>query len=160
MDHSTAAERGARVSFPPPLVFVVAILSGAAVACAGAPAHAPVQRAISLVGGIVVLATGVSLIASARLLFLRTRQNPAPWKPTPELILNGPYRFTRNPMYLGCTLVVLGLGLTSNNLWISLFAAPALLAVHFIAVLPEERYLCEKFGEPYERYLVQVRRYV
>jgi len=63
-------------------------------------------------------------------------------------------------MYIGVTLVELGLGLALNNLWISLFAVPALLTVHFIAVLPEERYLSEKFGESYKVYLAQVRRYL
>jgi protein-S-isoprenylcysteine O-methyltransferase Ste14 len=160
MDHSIAAERGARVSFPPPLVFLAAVLLGVAAPYVGAPGRAPVYRTVSLIGGLAVLVLGVALIAAARILFVRTGQSPMPWKPTPELILNGPYRFSRNPMYLGCTVVVLGLGLALNNLWISLFAVPALLAVHFIAVLPEERYLSDKFGESYERYLARVRRYL
>ncbi len=63
-------------------------------------------------------------------------------------------------MYVGVTLFVVGLGLTVNNIWISLFAAPALVVVHFIAVLPEERYLAEKFGESYRSFLARVRRYV
>jgi len=96
----------------------------------------------------------------ARNLFVRTGQNPTPWTPSPELLLAGPYRFTRNPMYLGVTLFQLGLGLAVNNLWISLLAAPALLVVHFTAVLPEEKYLSEKFGEDYKAYLVKVRRYL
>ena len=60
----------------------------------------------------------------------------------------------------GVTLFVIGLGLAVNNLWISLFAAPALLVVRFIAVLPEERYLVAKFGERYRSFLAQVRRYL
>ena len=107
-----------------------------------------------------ILVAGLGLVASARIFFKRTGQNPAPWKPSPELILKGPYRITRNPMYLGVTLFEIGLGLAVNNLWISLFAAPALLTVHFIAVLPEERYLSEKFGESYKAYLAQVSRYL
>jgi protein-S-isoprenylcysteine O-methyltransferase Ste14 len=51
----------------------------------------------------------------------------------------------------------IGFGLA---LWISLFAAPALLTVHLIAVLPDERYLSEKFGESYKTYRAQVRRYL
>ena len=92
--------------------------------------------------------------------FIRTGQSPIPWKPSPELILRGPYRFTRNPMYLGVTLVETGLGIALNNLWISFFALPALLIVHFIAVLPEEKYLSEKFGDSYRGYLSRVRRYI
>ena len=63
-------------------------------------------------------------------------------------------------MYVGITLVEVGLGVALNNLWISLFAVPALAIVHVIAVLPEERYLSEKFGESYTVYLTQVRRYL
>ena len=100
------------------------------------------------------------LIVSARTQHVRTGQHPAPWKPSPELILQGPYRFTRNPMYLGLTLIQLGLGFAVNNLWISAFAPLSLLTVHFIAVLPEEKYLSEKFGDSYTRYLTHVRRYL
>ena len=117
-------------------------------------------RGLRLAAAVLILACGVSLVASARILFKRTGQNQIPWKPTPELILQGPYRFTRNPMYVGVTLFVIGLGLAVNNLWISLFAAPALLVVHFIAVLPEERYFAAKFGESYRSFLAQVRRYL
>ena len=160
MAQANSVERGALVRFPPPLVFLSCILLGVAFQYVVAPAPVPVSRAISAIGGGVLLMTGLGFIASARILFTRTGQSPAPWKPSPELILKGPYRFTRNPMYLGITLFELGLGLAVNNLWISLFAAPALLTVHFIAVLPEERYLSEKFGESYKAYLAQVRRYL
>ena len=61
---------------------------------------------------------------------------------------------------IGGLLLLIGLGLAVNNLWISFFALPALLIVHFIAVLPEETYLSEKFGESYKVYLGQVRRYL
>jgi protein-S-isoprenylcysteine O-methyltransferase Ste14 len=160
MSHSIPSERGARVSFPPPLVFVSGILLGVVCRYAVGPAPAPFDRTIGLVVGVAVVMIGVGLIASARILFLRTRQSPIPWKPTPELIFSGPYRFTRNPMYLGMTVIILGLGLALDILWISLFAAPALLVVHFIAVLPEERYLSEKFGDSYREYLTRVRRYL
>ena len=60
-------------------------------------------------------------------------------------------------MYLGITLVDLGLGLAVNNLWIVLFAVPALVIVYVIAVRPEERYLSDKFGASYKEYLAQVR---
>ena len=160
MTQANSSERGAQVRFPPPLVFLGWILLGVAFQYLVAPARAPVDRAISAIGGIVILVVGLGFAASARILFKRTGQSPVPWKPTPELILKGPYRITRNPMYLGVTLIQLGLGLAVNNLWISLFALPALLAVHFIAVLPEERYLSEKFGESYKTYLAQVSRYL
>jgi protein-S-isoprenylcysteine O-methyltransferase Ste14 len=151
---------GAKVRFPPPLVFLGAIVLGVIVQHKAMPLSLVFARWLRLAAAVLILACGVSLVASARILFKRTGQNPIPWKPTPELILQGPYRFTRNPMYVGVTLFVIGLGLAVNNLWISLFAAPALLVVHFIAVLPEERYLAAKFGESYRSFLAQVRRYL
>ena len=160
MAQTNSVERGAQVRFPPPLVFLIGVLLGVTCEYIVVPAPVPVARAISAIGGICVLMAGLGVVASARILFTRTGQSPVPWKPTPALILKGPYRFTRNPMYLGVTLVEVGLGLAVNNLWISLFAVPALLAVHVIAVLPEERYLSERFGESYKVYLTQVRRYL
>ncbi len=151
---------GAKVRFPPPLVFLAAIVLGVIVQHKAMPLSLVFARGLRLAAAVLILACGVSLVASARILFKRTGQNPIPWKPTPELILQGPYGFTRNPMYVGVTLFVIGLGLAVNNLWISLFAAPALLVVHFIAVLPEERYLAAKFGESYRSFLAQVRRYL
>jgi protein-S-isoprenylcysteine O-methyltransferase Ste14 len=153
-------ERGAKVRFPPPLVFLGAIVLGVIVQRTAVPLSLLFARGLRVATGVLILACGVSLVVSARILFTRTGQSPIPWKPTPELILQGPYRFTRNPMYVGVTLFVVGLGLTVNNVWISLFAAPALLVVHFIAVLPEERFLAEKFGESYRTFHAQVRRYV
>jgi len=160
MAPTNSVERGAQVRFPPPLVFLVCILLGVACEYVFVPAPVPVPRMISAIGGLLLLAAGVGFIASARIHFTRTGQSPAPWKPSPELIVNGPYRFTRNPMYLGITLFEFGLGLAVNNLWISWFAVPALVSVHFLAVLPEERYLREKFGGSYKAYLAQVRRYL
>src|SRR5215469_1914836 len=153
-------EGGAQVRFPPPLVFLGAILLGVVVQRMAVPLSLLFAPALGVTAGALILACGVSLVVSARILFKRTGQNPIPWKTTPELILQGPYRFTRNPMYLGVTLFMIGVGLAVNNLWISLFAASALLVVHFIAVMPEERYLAEKSGESYQSFLAQVRRYL
>ncbi len=160
MAQTNAAERGAQVRFPPPVAFLIGILIGVALEYLVVPAPVPVGRAISVIGGLLLVMAGIGFIASARILFKQTGQNPVPWKPSPALISKGPYRFTRNPMYVGVTLVQLGIGLAVNNLWILLFAVPALVAVHFTAVLPEERYLSEKFGESYKAYLTKVRRYL
>src|SRR5262249_1690026 len=148
-----------QVQFPPPLVFLGGVLLGVACEFGVTRAPVPIGRAFSASGGLLLLIAGVSLIASARIHFTRTGQSPIPWKPSPSLIVRGPCRFTRNPMYVGVPLVELGLGVAVNNLWISVFAIPALLTVHFIAVLPEEQYLSQKFGDSYETYRAHVRRY-
>jgi protein-S-isoprenylcysteine O-methyltransferase Ste14 len=153
-------EGGARVRFPPPLVFLIFILVGVVLQRAVRPLTITVGRELRVTVGAVIIAVGVCLFVLALVLFRRTGQSPRPWKPSPELIAHGPYRFTRNPMYLAMTLFVLGLGIALNDLWVSLFAPVSLLAVHFIAVLPEERYLAEKFGDSYRGYVARVRRYL
>jgi protein-S-isoprenylcysteine O-methyltransferase Ste14 len=154
-------ERGAKVNFPPPLVYVGFIVLGIIFRYAlfpiAASGHLPIYRWVI---GIAVLSMGLFLAISARILFARSGQSPIPWKPSPELLLQGPYRFTRNPMYAGLTLIQFGLGLALNNLWISILAPVSLLVVHFLAVLPEEKYLSEKFGDSYRAYLTKVRRYL
>lgn len=109
-----------------------------------------------------LVALGLSLDVWGLVAFRRARTTLNPLSPerTSAVVQGGPYRFTRNPMYLGMTLITIGIGLLANNLWIALFALPALLTVHVIAVLPEERYLSDKFGERYTAYLSQVRRYL
>jgi protein-S-isoprenylcysteine O-methyltransferase Ste14 len=155
-----SSERGAKVRFPPPLVFLGSTLLGVVLRYAVAPIALSANRNAARWVGVAILVMGLGLIISARTLFKRTGQNPKPWTPSPELLLNGPYRFTRNPMYVGVTLVQCGLGLALANLWICWLSPLSLLVVHFIAVLPEEKYLSEKFGESYRAYLGRVRRYL
>jgi protein-S-isoprenylcysteine O-methyltransferase Ste14 len=158
MTRSQSDERGANVRFPPPLVFVGSTLLGV-----GLDYIAPIPFFTSTwmrVLGIIVLLAGLALMIAAVREFRRTGQDPKPWKPSPELVLQGPYLLTRNPMYVGFTIVQFGLGVALGNLWISLLAPVALLVVHFIAVLPEERYLEERFEDAYREYRRRVRRYV
>lgn len=158
MVDATAGERGANVRFPPPVVFLGLTLLGVALRYAVGPLRPAGSWATGL--GIVILLAGLTLAVSARKLMVRTGQSPIPWKPTPELIFRGPYRFTRNPMYMGVTFIQTGLGFALGNLWISILAPVALLIVHFIAVLPEEQYLAQKFGAGYRDYCQRVRRYL
>jgi len=145
---------GARVQVPPPVWFAAAILIGAFL-----PGLRPGFLASAPPGAVLVI-LGVALLGSAFGWFRRTGQDPKPWTPSPELIVRGPYRFSRNPMYVGLTLFTIGLsGLLARG-WIALLAPLALFAVHRTAVLREEAYLSEQFGEPYREYMKRVRRYL
>ena len=159
MSETRSKHGGARVRFPPPLVFVFGAALGAAlhhfVWALGAPLSSPLRVGI----GSALLVAGVALFASTLVRFKQTGQDPKPWMPTPSLIVRGPYRFSRNPIYLGMTLTFFGLGVAIDDLWISASALAALVVVHFIAVRPEERYLAEAFGDEYARYRASVRRY-
>jgi protein-S-isoprenylcysteine O-methyltransferase Ste14 len=159
MQRNDSTERGANVYFPPPLIFIGFIVLGALLQYTIAPIPFPGDAWIRIIGVIIAVA-GLAFIFSALATFKRTGQDPKPWTPSPELIVQGPYRWTRNPMYVGLTCILVGLGLALNNPWFSLLAVVALLVVHFIAVLPEEKYLKEKFGSNYEQYRRKVRRYI
>lgn len=160
MDDVRSKQGGARVRFPPPLVFLAALVLGELVdrfvVRWSVPGGVTVRIALSALAVVAALGIGLSAIG----LFRRTGQDPKPWAPTPELVFGGPYRFTRNPMYVGMTLLTIGLGAAADTLWTVPLAFAALGVVHILAVLPEERYLTAKFGEPYLRYKARVRRYL
>jgi len=151
---------GARVRFPPPLVFLGFLLLGVFVHSVVLPLRFPLPRSITLAAGALLVVAAIALFATTLRLFRATGQHPRPWLPTPSLIVEGPYRFSRNPIYVAMTLAQIGLGLLLDNAWIVALSAASLTAVHFIAVRPEEAYLLDRFGEPYRRYSASVRRYL
>ena len=151
---------GANVRFPPPLVFLGLIGLGLVLQFFLRPMRVSYVPWVRFAVGLPALLAGLLLIAGAVGLFRKSGQDPKPWQPTPELIFDGPYRYTRNPMYVGMTAITLGIGVCANVFWIPLLAFLGLVVVHFIAVRPEEAYLRAKFGAPYEEYLRRVRRYL
>jgi protein-S-isoprenylcysteine O-methyltransferase Ste14 len=89
-----------------------------------------------------------------------TKQDPDPRQPTPALIFGGPYRFSRNPMYVGMALAQAGIGLALGNAWILLLLAPTVWINQRYVIEREEAYLARKFGEPYAEYRRTVRRWL
>lgn len=76
-------------------------------------------------------------------------------------MIAGPYRFTRNPMYLGFTCIYLGIALCANSLWPLLALALVVLPLmHWFVIRREERYLERTFGAPYREYRQTVRRWI
>jgi len=76
------------------------------------------------------------------------------------LITTGPFRYSRNPAYVGMGLMVVGLAVTFDNLWLVVLLVPAFLLVYRFCVSKEEAYLDGKFGEDYRRYRAAVRRWL
>ena len=115
----------------------------------------------SIAFGVIVFA-GAAMGVAGNVAFKRARTTPNPFRPqqASSLVTTGIYRYTRNPMYVGLCLVLLG--------WAAfLGAAFALLGpVAFVAyiarfqILPEERALSAKFGAAYSEYVAQVRRWL
>jgi protein-S-isoprenylcysteine O-methyltransferase Ste14 len=109
-------------------------------------------------GGLLIL--GILLMGWAMGRF-RAAATPVPtWQPTSALVTAGPYRHTRNPIYIGLLLIYVGLAVLLASRWSLSFAVPLFLVLHFGVVVREEAYLEAKFGDPYRRYRVEVRRWL
>ena len=111
-------------------------------------------------GGIVVAGAFIGLGLWALLLFRRSGQSPKPWDPTPEVLQHGPYRYTRNPMYLMMVLICIGLAILLWSPWILILTPACAWVLQKYAIEPEERYLEAKFGEAYLAYKRRVRRWL
>ncbi|MFH0989959.1 MAG: isoprenylcysteine carboxylmethyltransferase family protein [bacterium] len=155
-----STQRGAQVPFQPPLLFFFSILLGLLIHYLVLPWSLPLGKLLCTITGACIGLSGLVVNVITIGYFNRSGQNTLPWEPTPSLILKGPYRFSRNPMYLSVLIMQVGFGVMINVLWIILFSIPAMIVVHFLAVLLEENYLTERFGEEYLRYTRRVRRYI
>ena len=111
-------------------------------------------------GAAIVAASVLGLGLWSVLLFRRGGQDENPWKPTPHVEERGPFRVTRNPMYLQMVLVCVGVGVALWNAWILLLTPLCAWVLQRLAILPEEAYLEQKFGEPYRAYKRRVRRWI
>ena len=110
--------------------------------------------------GVVVIVPALALALWAAALFKRADTGIVPFSPATTLVLSGPYRFTRNPMYLGLTGLLLGAALLMGSLS-ALVVVPAFMALiadRFIR--PEEAMLERTFGQPYLDYKARVRRWL
>jgi protein-S-isoprenylcysteine O-methyltransferase Ste14 len=116
---------------------------------------------IALILGFVFVMAGPCLLLIPALLAMKAAgTNVDPGKPALVIVRNGPYRFTRNPMYLALCLLQTSLGFFFND-WITLaFVVPLILTLHFGVILREEEYLTAKFGEPYLALKRAVRRWI
>jgi protein-S-isoprenylcysteine O-methyltransferase Ste14 len=153
---------GAAVRIIPPLVPLLTILAGI-----GLNRLWPLDMTSALpapwrywIGGILVSAAVLLLGAWPVVLFRRSGQSEIPWTPTTSIVEHGPYRHTRNPMYLMMVCVCLGVAVIVANFWILLLTPLCALLLHRLAILPEEEYLERKFGPDYLEYKSRVRRWL
>jgi protein-S-isoprenylcysteine O-methyltransferase Ste14 len=152
--------RGPRILFPPPLLCIIAWLAGLAL-----DSWLPVRLAPSSGGLLPLLGPMVTFSGAALSLFtifmlLRARTGVLPFKPTRALITTGPFRFSRNPIYLGLLIAYLGVTAWTRLLWPLATLPIGLWALWQIAIHPEETYLAGRFGEQYAAYCRRVRRWI
>lgn len=149
------------VRFPPPFLFVAAFLAGLGLErvwpSGGFAASArPLFAAAGWLAGVL----GLLLIGWAVASFVRARTAMIPHKPASRLVITGPYRVTRNPMYTGLTLLYVGLALVFAVWWPLLFLPLAMWSLYALVIQREERYLAGAFGEEYAAYRRRVRRWI
>jgi len=110
--------------------------------------------------GISLIVISITLIVIAIKFLTKARTNVDVRKPTISIVANGPYRFSRNPIYLSMTLFYLGVTVWLNDLWFFIILIPVVLIIQFGVIKREEIYLQAKFGETYTKYKNSVRRWL
>ncbi len=115
-----------------------------------------VQYAIGGAG----IAVGVAVAALAMARFSAAGTNVPTNRPSTALVASGPYRFSRNPIYLSMLLIFAGIGLAADNGWVLILVVLLVPIMRFGVIAREERYLERKFGEDYLRYKRSVRRWI
>ena len=146
---------------PPPPLFVFALMAGRRL---GRILPVPLLPAALIhpahLAGICAIVAGAALMVSAPLLFLLHRTTIIPHSDARSMIVGGPYRLSRNPMYLGLTLAYLGVTLLTASLWPLLFLAFPLWVIQTKTIPFEEQALTRVFGDPYRAYQRRVRRWI
>jgi len=111
--------------------------------------------------GVVLALAGALLAGTCIATFLtRGRGTPAPFDPPREFVASGPYRYVRNPMYVGAAAVILGAGLAVSSPSLALLALAFLLITHLFVIVYEEPTLADKFGASYQQYRSSVHRWL
>ncbi|MEO8030037.1 MAG: isoprenylcysteine carboxylmethyltransferase family protein [Gemmatimonadota bacterium] len=142
---------------PPPLIYAVPLGIGLLINHFRPLAVLPPPWA-HVLGPLAVLLGFIGL--PAVLAFRRAGTNPQPWKPATALVITGPYRLSRNPMYLGFAFFYLGISLWVNAVWPLLFSPFVLGAMRWGVISREEAYMERRFGESYRSYRARVRRWL
>jgi protein-S-isoprenylcysteine O-methyltransferase Ste14 len=117
-------------------------------------------RSVLLWPGLAIVVLGVGLATWGRRTMSAAGTNIDPALPTTAIVDSGPFRYSRNPLYLALTGVYLGLTLAFDTWWGMVVLVPLAIAMHGGVVRREERYLEQKFGDAYRQYRSRVRRYI
>ena len=143
---------------PAPIIFVVVLLVGVLLSVTFPVNFLP--RFITVIVGVAffLLPFVLGFVAFGAMHRARTSVNP--YRPTTVLVTSGPFRVSRNPMYLAMVVQYIGLALVFNALWAIVLLPLALVLVHLTVIKREERYLEHKFGEEYQVYKAKVRRWI
>lgn len=145
---------------PPPFIYGAAVLAGLALHWWVWPLPLPLEGVLAHYAGWAVMAPGLLLLMWAMRSFSRADTAIIPYDTTTTIVPTGPYRFSRNPMYISMAVVQVGFALMFATAWVLVMLVPALAVIRYGVIAREERYLERKFGESYLQYKKRVRRWV
>jgi len=141
----------------PPLLYLGSLLAGGVLDLVFS---APIpEYALRLPVAALLFVAGAALLVTCALRFKAAGTNVPTNLPTTALVISGPYRLSRNPIYLALTLIYLGLAVGYGSWWPVLLLAPLMIVMRHGVIGREERYLEAKFGESYRAYCSSVRRW-
>jgi protein-S-isoprenylcysteine O-methyltransferase Ste14 len=146
------------VRIPPPVLYIAAFLVG--LTLQGRFPLPFLARPVALSLGGVIAAFGALCIATSIPAMLHGHGTLNTAGPSAALVMSGPYRYSRNPMYLGLALLFIGLAVIFAVVWALLFVIPLILYTQARVIMPEERYLQRAFGDDYRVYSSHVRRWL
>ena len=149
------------VWFPPPTLFVAGFLLALALdRWVFSIRLGGVSRPTLVVAGWLLIAAGLSVVLWGMLTFTVARTAILPSRPARTIVATGPFRYSRNPMYMGLSSIYIGLSLLMGMAWPILLLPVVLLSLFALVIRREERYLDDAFGEEYAAYRGRVRRWL
>jgi len=149
----------ANVIVRPPIAWAVAVLAGLALQWVVSLPFMPGSVPAGWAGGMVFV-LALALFAWAIATITKAGSNVPTSMPSTTIVETGPYRFTRNPIYLGMFLGLVGLAVAFDSLWLLAMLVPFTLIIRYGVVAREEAYLERKFGDAYRQYRARVRRWL
>ncbi|HIE4015867.1 TPA: methyltransferase family protein [Pseudomonas aeruginosa] len=150
----------ASVRIPPPFFYLGALLLGLVAERFVILRSFGIDSRLLVVTGVPLFVAGAAMMLAAAGLFRRLGTNVQPSRPTTLIATAGPYRWTRNPMYLGMALIYAGLAIGFDGPVAFALLPFVLIAIQTQVIAREERYLETKFGDDYRHYKAEVRRWL
>lgn len=144
----------------PPILIAVAVLAAVLLGYLAPLPWPGLDDWPARVVGITIGTAGLALVLWAISTLNRHETAVMPNKGASNLVTSGPFRWVRNPIYLGDVLIFLGVAEVTKNIWFVVLGLVFAGLVTWLAILPEERHLEAKFGDEYRAYKAKTRRWI
>lgn len=145
---------------PPPILFFACLLVGWGLGFVFPFEPFELGFNFRLIAGCVLYLVAIAFAIPALIVMHRFNTPAEPWKPTVRIVSAGPFRFTRNPIYVALLLVLAGIAVQTASGWLMLLVPVLFFLLDIGVVRAEERYLTQKFGDEYLAYVRKVRRWI